>query len=80
MCNPSKKTIKRIDRILRSKCKKYTKFDTGEKMYNFGRSTETGFFYAVFPKKGGYFIGTSLEESGHYNFFAILSPEQVWEV
>lgn len=69
MCNHSKKTIKKIDRMLRSRCKKYTKFYTGVKLYNFRKGTEAG-----------YFIGTTLDESGHYKFFGIISPEQVWEV
>lgn len=80
MCNPSKKTIKRIDRILQSRCKKFTKFDTGVKLYNFRKATETGFVHAVFPKKAGYFIGTILEPSGVYKFFGIYSPEQVKEM
>lgn len=82
MCNPSKKTIKRIDRILGSKCKEKRDFSNGQKQrqYIFRKPTEDGFQYAMLLGKAGYFVGVSLEQSGEYNFFGILSPEQVWEV
>lgn len=82
MCNPSKKTIKRIDRILESKCKECRQFKTDQKQkqYLFRKATDTGFQYAMLLGRAGYFVGVSLDESGEYNFFGILSPEQVWEV
>lgn len=80
MCNPSKKTIKRIDRILQGKCKEHRMFGDALKMYIFRNPTEIGLDYVTFRSKDGYFIGVSLDEAGEYNFFGILSPEQVWEV
>ena len=49
-------------------------------MYIFRNPTEIDLDYVTFCGKAGYFIGVSLEKSGEYNFFGILSPEQVWEV
>jgi hypothetical protein len=80
MCNPSKKTIKKIDRMLESRCKEHRTFGNALKMYIFRNPTEIGLDYVTFCGKAGYFIGVSLEKSGEYNFFGILSPEQVWEV
>lgn len=80
MCNPSKKTIKRIDRILQSRCKEHRTFGKALKMYTFRNTTEIGLDYVTFYGKSGRFLGVSLEESGEYNLFSILSPKQVWEV
>ena len=80
MCNPSKKTIKKIDRMLESRCKEHRTFGNALKMYIFRNPTEIGLDYVTFCGKAGYFIGVSLEESGEYNFFGIYSPEQVLEV
>lgn len=80
MCNPSKKTIKKIDRMLENRCKEHRTFGNALKMYIFRNPTEIGLDYVTFCGKAGYFIGVSLEESGEYNFFGIYSPEQVWEV
>lgn len=80
MCNPSKKTIKKIDRMLESRCKEHRTFGDALKMYIFRNPTEIGLDYATFRSKDGYFIGVSLDESDEYNFFGILSPEQVLEV
>lgn len=77
MCNPSKKTIKKIDKILESRCKEHREFGNALKMYIFRNPTEVGLDYVTFCGKDGYFIGVSLEESGAYNFFGIYSPEQV---
>lgn len=81
MCNPSKKTIKKIDRMLESRCKESQDFSNDQKLkrYLFRKPTEDGFQYATFLGKAGYFIGVSLDESGEYNFFGIYSPEQVLE-
>lgn len=76
MCNPSKKTIKKIDRMLESRCKEHRTFGNALKMYIFRNPTEIGLDYVTFCGKAGYFIGVSLEESGEYNFFGIYSPEQ----
>lgn len=35
MCNPSKKTIKKIDRMLESRCKEHRTFGNALKMYIF---------------------------------------------
>lgn len=80
MCNPSKKTIKKIDRMLESRCKEHRTFEDALKMYIFRNPTEIGLDYVTFRSKDGYFIGVSLDESDEYNFFGILSPEQVLEV
>ena len=80
MCNPSKKTIKKIDKILESRCKEHREFENALKMYIFRNPTEIGLNYVTFCVKAGYFIGVSLEEFGAYNFFGIYSPEQVLEV
>lgn len=80
MCNPSKKTIKKIDRMLESRCKEHRTFGNALKMYIFRNPTEIGLNYVTFHSKDGYFIGVSLDEYGANNFFGILSPEQVWEV
>ena len=80
MCNPSKKTIKKIDRMLESRCKEHRTFGDALKMYIFRNPTEIGLDYVTFRSKDGYFIGVSLDESDEYNFFGILSPEQVLEV
>ena len=79
MRTPSKKTIKRIDRILKNRCKDHRTFGNALKMYIFRNPTEIGLNYVTFCGKAGYFIGVSLDESGAYNFFGIYSPAQVWE-
>lgn len=40
MCNPSKKTIKKIDRMLESRCKEHRTFGDALKMYIFRNPTD----------------------------------------
>lgn len=55
MCDPSKKTIKKINRMLESRCKESQDFgnDQKQKRYLFRKPTEDGFQYAVLLGKAG---------------------------
>lgn len=82
MGNPSKKTIKKIDRMLESRCKEKQEFNNGQKqkLYKFRKPTEDGFQYAMLLYREGYFFGSRLDKIGNYEYFAILSPEQIKEI
>ena len=49
MCNPSKKTIKKIDRMLESRCKEKQEFNNGQKqkLYKFRKPTEDYEYFAI---------------------------------
>lgn len=86
MCNPSKKTIKRIVRMLESRCKKDEAFEIGKyksvtaRVFTFKKPVETGFQKAIAFVPTQSIMGFSLDESGEYKYFKICSPEQLKEI
>ena len=77
MCNPSKKTIKRIERMLVNRCKKIKKFEQvyqGSTTANYMNKepTEPGFQGVELTKKR--------EDEYTYGWFYIRSPEQIWGI
>lgn len=89
MCNPSKKTIKRIERMLESRCKKIKKFEPSRQNsttanYMNKESTEPGFQGVLQIRGLGQFIGVELtkkrEDTYTYGWFLIRSPEQIWGI
>lgn len=89
MCNPSKKTIKKIERMLESRCKRVERFkktrqNSTTANYINNEVTELG-FQAVLQIRGcGEFIGVELtkkrEDTYAYGWFLIRSPEQIWGI
>lgn len=89
MCNLSKKTIKKIERMLESRCKRVERFkqthqSTTTANYINKEVTELG-FQAVLQIRGcGEFIGVELmkkqEDTYTYGWFLIRSPEQIWGI
>ena len=89
MCNPSKKAIKKIERMLESKCKRVERFEPTHQYsttanYINKEVTELG-FQAVLQIRGmGEFIGVELvkkrEDTYTYGWFLIRSPEQIWGI
>lgn len=87
MCNPSKKTIKKIERMLESRCKRVERFKKTRQSsttanYINKEVTELG-FQAVLQIRGcGEFIGVELmkkrEDTYTYGWFLIRSPKQIW--
>lgn len=91
MCNPSKKTIKRIEQMLESRCKKVKKFEQryqGSTTANYMNKepTESGFQGVLQIRGRGQFLGVELikkrEDEGEYTYgwFYIRSPEQIWGI
>ena len=89
MCNPSKKTIKKIERMLERRCKRVERFKQTHQSattanYINKEVTELG-FQAVLQIRGmGVFIGVELmkkrEDTYTYGWFLIRSPEQIWGI
>lgn len=85
MCNPSKKTIKKIMRMLENTCTKDETFDIGKgqrlivRVFTFRSPIETGFQKAVAFVPTQSILGSSLDKSGEYKYFKICSPEQIKE-
>ena len=89
MCNPSKKTIKRIVRMLESRCKKIKRFEPTHQYsttanYMNKDVTELGFQGVLQIHGRGEFIGVELmkkrEDTYTYGWFLIRSPEQIWGI
>ncbi len=91
MCNPSKKTIKRIEQMLESRCKKVKKFEQRYQSsttanYMNKEPTEPGFQGVLQIRGRGQFLGVELikkrEDEGEYTYgwFYIRSPEQIWGI
>ena len=89
MCNPSKKTIKRIERMLVNRCKKIKKFEQvyqGSTTANYMNKepTEPGFQGVLQIRGRGQFLGVELtkkrEDEYTYGWFYIRSPEQIWGI
>ena len=91
MCNPSKKTIKRIERMLEARCKKVQKFEQryqGSTTANYMNKepTEPGFQGVLQIRGRGQFLGVELtkkrEDKSEYTYgwFYIRSPEQIWGI
>lgn len=89
MCNPSKKTIKRIERMLENRCKKIKKFEQhyqGSTTANYMNKepTEPGFQGVLQIRGRGQFLGVELtkkrEDEYTYGWFYIRSPEQIWGI
>ena len=91
MCNPSKKTIKRIEQMLETRCKKVQKFEQHYKgsttaNYMNREPTEPGFQGVLQIRGRGQFLGVELTKSekmkGEYTYgwFYIRSPEQIWRI
>lgn len=89
MCNPSKKMIKRIERMLESRCKKIKKFEPSRQNsttanYMNKEPTEPGFQGVLQIRGLGQFIGVELtkkrEDTYTYGWFLIRSPEQIWGI
>lgn len=89
MCNPSKKTIKKIERMLASRCKRVEKFKQVR------QSSTTASYICKNPldfglqgvnqvRGQGQFIATELVKKRgdiyKYNWFYIRSPEQIWGI
>lgn len=86
MCNPSKKTIKKLMRMLESACTKDETFDMGQgqrlvvRVFTFRGPIETGFQKAVAFVPTQSIMGSSLDKSGEYKYFKICSPAQIWGI
>jgi adenosylmethionine-8-amino-7-oxononanoate aminotransferase len=89
MCNPSKKTIKKIMRMLEDRCKKVKKFEQVHQSstttnYMNKEPTEPGFQGVLQIRGRGQFIGVELtkkrEDTYTYGWFYIRSPEQIWGI
>ena len=91
MCNPSKKTIKRIEQMLETRCKKVQNFEQhyqGSTTANYMNKepTEPGFQGVLQIRGRGQFLGVELtnkrEDEGEYTYgwFYIRSPEQIWRI
>ena len=89
MCNPSKKTIKRIVRMLENRCKMVKKFEPTRQNsttanYMTKEPTEPGFQGVLQIRGLGQFIGVELtkkrEDTYTYGWFYIRSPEQIWGI
>lgn len=89
MCNPSKKTIKRIVRLLEDRSKTVKKFEPTRQSsttanYINKEPTELGFQGVLQIRGHGQFIGVELtrkrEDTYTYGWFYIRSPEQIWGI
>lgn len=86
MCNPSKKTIKRIMRVLSGKCVKDETFEIGKyqpvkvRVFTFKKPIEVGVQKAISLIHVHTIMGSSLDKSGEYKYFKICSPEQLKEM
>lgn len=89
MCNPSKKTIKKIERMLEDRCKKVKKFEQIHQSstttnYMNKEPTEPGFQGVLQIHGRGQLIGVELtkkrEDVYAYGWFYIRSPEQIWGI
>ena len=89
MCNPSKKTIKKIERMLEDRCKKVKKFEQVHQSstttnYMNKEPTEPGFQRVLHIHGPGRLIGVELikkrEDTYTYGWFLIRSPEQIWGI
>lgn len=89
MCNPSKKTIKKIMRMLKDRCKKVKKFEQVHQSstttnYMNKEPTEPGFQGVLQIHGRGQLIGVELTKKGEdtytYGWFYIRSPEQIWGI
>lgn len=89
MCNPSKKTIKKIMRMLEDRCKKVKKFEQVHQSstttnYMNKEPTEPGFQGVLQIRGRGQFIGVELikkrEDTYTYGWFLIRSLEQIWGI
>ena len=89
MCNSSKKTIKKIMRMLEDRCKKVKKFEQVHQSstttnYMNKEPTEPGFQGVLQIRGRGQFIGVKLtkkrEDTYTYGWFYIRSPEQIWGI
>lgn len=89
MCNPSKKTIKKIERMLEDRCKKVKKFEQVHQSstttnYMNKEPTEPGFQGVLQIHGRGRLIGVELikkrEDTYTYGWFLIRSPEQIWGI
>ena len=89
MCNPSKKTIKKIIRKLEHRCKKLKKFEQVQQSstttnYMNKEATQPSFQGVLQIRGRGQFIGVELtkkrEDTYTYGWFYIRSPEQIWGI
>lgn len=80
MCNPSKKTIKKIDRMLESRCKEHRTFGNALKMYIFRNPTEIGLDYVTFCGKAGYFIGVHWRNLVSTTSSAFIRRSRCWRL
>lgn len=89
MCNPSKKTIKKIERVLESRCIRVERFKKTRQSsttasYVSRNPLDFGFQGANYVHGRGQFIGTELVKKRgdiyKYNWFYIRSPEQIWGI
>lgn len=79
MCNPSKKTIKRVKTVLTARCTRTVKADSSI-VYLFRNPIEQGLQNVVYISRKGLFIATELTKADVYHYFDICSPEQMKEV
>ncbi len=79
MCNPSKKTIKRVKTVLTARCHRTVKTDSSI-VYWFRNPIEQGLQNVVYISRKGLFIATELTKADVYHYFDICSPEQMKEV
>ena len=79
MCNPSKKTIKRVKTLLSTRCYRTVKTDSSI-VYLFRNPIEQGLQNVVYISRRGLFLATELTKADVYHYFEICSPEQMKEV
>ena len=79
MCNPSKKTIKRVKTLLAARCYRTVKTDSSI-VYLFRNPLEQGLQNVVYISRRGLFLATELTKADVYHYFEICSPEQMKEV
>ncbi len=79
MCNPSKKTIKRVKTLLAARCYRTVKTDSSI-VYLFRNPLEQGLQNVVYISRRGLFLATELTKADVYHYFKICSPEQMKEV
>lgn len=79
MCNPSKKTIKRVKTVLTARCVRTVKTDSSI-VYLFRNPIEQGLQNVVYISRKGLFLATELTKTDVYLYFEICSPEQTKEV
>lgn len=79
MCNPSKKTIKRVKTVLTARCARTVKTDSSI-VYLFRNQIEQGLQNVVYISRKGLFLATELTKTDVYHYFEICSLEQTKEV